>query len=102
MTGGDERTLTLSNKVLFKLLEELQVEEVVGGEGLFSHHGLHGLDVLPDGVTGVLETQVGGVSDGGASGRECQGRDQDEATTDFQCSHLVYGRKRLQANTLCM
>lgn len=49
--------LTLGNEVLLKLLEELQVEQVIRGEGLLSHHSLHGLDVLTDGVAGILQTE---------------------------------------------
>lgn len=50
-------SLTLSNEVLLKLLQELEVEQVIRGEGLLSHHSLHGLDVLTDGVAGVLGTR---------------------------------------------
>lgn len=46
--------LTLSDEVLLKLLQELQVEKIIGGEGLLSHHGLHGLHVLTNGIAGIL------------------------------------------------
>lgn len=58
-----QRLLTLSDEVLLKLLEELKVEQIIRGEGLLSHHGLHGLDVLTDGVTGVLETRRDVIND---------------------------------------
>lgn len=45
---------TLGDEILLKLLQELQVEQVLGGERLLSHHRFHSLHVLPDGVTGVL------------------------------------------------
>lgn len=50
--------LTLSNKVLLKLLQELQIQQIIRGERLFSHHGLHGLDILTDSVTGILQTHT--------------------------------------------
>lgn len=46
---------TLSNEILLKLLEELEVEQIIRSEGLFSNHGLHSLDILTNGITGVLE-----------------------------------------------
>ena len=46
--------LTLSDEVLLKLLQELQVEQIIGGEGLLSYHGLHGLHVLTNGIAGIL------------------------------------------------
>lgn len=83
--------LTLSNKVLFKLLEELEVEEIVGSEGLLSHHGLHGLNILPNGVAGVLPTQWHMVSDGGG----CHGQRRGSTcwvsifTLDFCTAELM-------------
>lgn len=50
--------ITLSNKVLLKLLQELQIQQIIRGERLFSHHGLHGLDILTDSVTGILQTHT--------------------------------------------
>lgn len=52
----DVDVLTLRNEVFLKLLEELEVEQVIRGEGLFSDHSLHGLHILTDGITRVLET----------------------------------------------
>lgn len=52
--------LTLTNEVFLKLLEELEVEQVIRGEGLFSNHSLHGLHILTDGITRVLETHKPG------------------------------------------
>lgn len=45
---------TLGDEILLKLLQELQVEQVLRGERLLPHHCFHGLHVLPDGVAGVL------------------------------------------------
>ena len=47
--------LTLSDKVLLKFLQELQVQKVIWGQGLLSHHGLHGLNVFTDGIAGILQ-----------------------------------------------
>ena len=44
---------TLRDEILLELAEEFQVEEVVGSQRLFTHHGLHRLHVLADGVAGV-------------------------------------------------
>lgn len=51
---GRAARLTLGDELLLELLQELQVEQVVGRERLFPHHRLHRLHVLPDGVAGVL------------------------------------------------
>lgn len=63
LTAARLDILTLSNEVFLKLLEKLEVEQVIRGQGLFSHHRLHCLDILADGVTGILrhrdmQTQV--------------------------------------------
>lgn len=59
MSQGGAGILTLSNEVLLKLLQELQVQEIVRGQGFLTHHGLHGLHVLADGVAGVLGWEQG-------------------------------------------
>lgn len=46
--------LTLSDEVLLKLLQELQIEQIVRGQGFFSHHGLHRLHVLTDSIACIL------------------------------------------------
>ena len=44
---------TLRDEVLLELAEELEIEEVIRRERLFSDHGLHRLHVLADGVARV-------------------------------------------------
>lgn len=44
----------LRDKVLLELGEELQVEKIIGRQGLFTDDGLHRLHVLTDGVASVL------------------------------------------------
>lgn len=43
----------LCDEGLLKLVQELKVEQVLGRECLLTDDGLHGLDVLADGVAGV-------------------------------------------------
>lgn len=49
--------LTLSNEVLLKLLKELQVQQVILTESLFTNDCLHGLYVLPYGIVSILEEE---------------------------------------------
>lgn len=48
----------LCDEVLLELGKELEVEQVVGRERLLSHHGLHRLHVLTDGVASVLQNKL--------------------------------------------
>lgn len=50
---GTVLVVALGDEVLLELGKELEVEEIVGGEGLLTDNGLHGLDVLTDGVASV-------------------------------------------------
>jgi len=45
--------VTLCNEVLLKLGQELEVQQIVGGQGFLSYDGFHGLHILTDGVTRV-------------------------------------------------
>lgn len=47
----------MSDEIPLKLLQKLQVQQIVSRQSFFSHYGLHGLDVFPDGVTRVLTTE---------------------------------------------
>lgn len=49
--------LTLRDEVLFKLLEKLQVQQIISSKGLFTDHSLHGLYIFPYSVAGILKTQ---------------------------------------------
>lgn len=46
---------TLADEALLELVEELQVEKIFRGQGFLSNDGLHGLNVLSDGIAGILE-----------------------------------------------
>lgn len=48
----------LRDKVLLELDQELQVQQIVGGQRLLTDDGLHGLHVLADGVTSVLQSHT--------------------------------------------
>lgn len=48
------RSPTLGDELLLELLQELQVQQVVGRQRLLPNHRLHRLHVLADGVAGVL------------------------------------------------
>ncbi|KAH3668808.1 hypothetical protein OGAPHI_002563 [Ogataea philodendri] len=59
LENGSVLVSTLRNKCLFKLLQELQRQLVLGGKGFFSHNRLHGSCVSTNGVLGVeLVTHV--------------------------------------------
>lgn len=45
---------TLGDEVFLKLGQELQIEQVIGGQSFLPHHRLHGLNILPYGITGIL------------------------------------------------
>ena len=44
---------SLGNEILFKLGQKFQVQKVVRGQSLFTNHGLHGLNIFANCVTGV-------------------------------------------------
>jgi hypothetical protein len=44
---------TLVDEALLELLQELEVQEILRGQGLLTDDGLHGLHVLADGVARV-------------------------------------------------
>ena len=46
---------SLRNKVLLELGEELEIEKIVRCKSLLSYDGLHGQDVLTDGIASVLK-----------------------------------------------
>lgn len=46
--------LTLSNEILLKLGQELQIKQVLRGQSLLTDDSLHGLDIFTDGIAGVL------------------------------------------------
>ena len=47
---------TLCDEVLFKLLQELKVEQIFRSQCLLTHHCLHGLDILTNGIVSILCT----------------------------------------------
>jgi hypothetical protein len=53
LEDGTVLVVALGDEVLLELAEELEVEQVVGGERLLADHSLHGLHVLADGVARV-------------------------------------------------
>ncbi len=44
---------SLSDEVLLKLGQELQIQEIIWGQGLLSHDSLHGLDILTNSITSI-------------------------------------------------
>lgn len=54
--ANKESNGTLRDEVFLKLGEELQVQQIIGRQSLLSHHCLHGLDILPYSITGILHT----------------------------------------------
>lgn len=57
----------LRDEGLLKLGQELQVEQVISCESLFTHHGLHGLQILGNGIASIqLVGHVGVVLAGHA------------------------------------
>lgn len=56
---GEEPERTLVDELALELVDELQVEVVLEGQGLLTHHGLHGHHVLAQGVVRVLQSQAG-------------------------------------------
>ena len=55
LEDGPVLVVALGYEVLLELGEELQVQEIVRRQRLLADDGLHGLHVLPDGVTSVLK-----------------------------------------------
>lgn len=51
-------SLTLSNEVLFKLMQELQIKQVLRSQSLLTHHCFHCLDVFTNGITSILRAQT--------------------------------------------
>lgn len=49
--------VALRYEVLLEFSEELQVQQVVRRQRLFTHHGLHGLHVLADGIASILKNE---------------------------------------------
>ena len=75
--------LTLGDEVLLKLLQELKVQQVVCREGLLSHHSLHCLHVLTNGIVGIL------CAGAGAWGRGMGGDGRHIHVTTHTCSTAV-------------
>ena len=49
---------SLGDEVLLELGEELQVQKIVGRQGLLTDDSLHGLDVLADSIASILQRYV--------------------------------------------
>lgn len=49
---------TLGDEVFLKLSQELQIEQVISCQSLLTDHCLHGLNVLPYGITCILHAQT--------------------------------------------
>lgn len=45
----------LRDEVLLKLRQELQIQQIVRRQRLFSHDGFHRLDIFPNSITCVLK-----------------------------------------------
>ena len=58
---------TLCDEVLFKLLQELEVEQIFRSQCLLSNYCLHRLDILTNGVVSIL-CGVEGWGGGGEGG----------------------------------
>lgn len=52
---GPVFVVSLRDKVLFELGEELQVKKIVRCQRFFTYYSFHGLDVLTDSVASILK-----------------------------------------------
>jgi hypothetical protein len=47
--------VTLSDELVFELVQELQVQQILWGKSFLTNHSLHGEHILSDSVVGILK-----------------------------------------------